>query len=43
MSPLERLDVVSRSSTRSDHTNWALQAIAALFALLLALAFLAHG
>jgi hypothetical protein len=41
MSPLERLDVVSRS-TRSDHTNWALQAAAAFFALLMALAFLAH-
>jgi hypothetical protein len=40
MSPLERLEVVSRN-TRSDHTNWALQAAAALVALLMILAFAA--
>ena len=40
MSPLERLDVVSRNN-RSEHTNWALQAAAALVALIMALAFIA--
>ena len=42
MSPLERLDVVSRDNRpHSDHTNWALQAAAALVALIMALAFIA--
>jgi hypothetical protein len=40
MSPLERLEVVSRNN-HSDHTNWALQAAAALLTLLMALAFIA--
>jgi hypothetical protein len=42
MSPLERLEVVSRNNpANSDHTNWALQAAAALVALLMILAFAA--
>jgi hypothetical protein len=40
MSPLERLDVVSRE-TESQDTNWALQAAAAAVGLAMALAFLA--
>ena len=40
MSPLERLDVVSRD-TNSHHTNWALQVAAAAVGLAMALAFLA--
>ena len=40
MSPLERLDVVSRDGQSSD-TNWALQVAAAAVGLAMAVAFLA--
>jgi hypothetical protein len=40
MSPLERLDVVSRD-TQCSNTNWALQVAAATVGLAMAIAFLA--
>ena len=42
MSPLERLDVVSRE-TQTNDTNWALQFAAATVGLAMVLAFLASS